>query len=99
MAEKDDRENLGNDSGQRQYQFLLELSSALQDRVPSPGIAFARMIQSNDMQISECDIFRCFFFFFFFFSFAYSISATLSDKESQRDVQDWAPIYNHHLPE
>ena len=48
MAEKDDRENLGDDLGQRQRQFLLELSSALQDRVPSPGIAFARMIQSND---------------------------------------------------
>jgi hypothetical protein len=48
MAEKDDRENLGNDLDQRRRQFLLELSSALQDRVPSPGIAFARMIQSND---------------------------------------------------
>ena len=48
MTEKGDRENLGNDLGQRQRQFLLELSSALQDRVPSPGIVFARMIQSND---------------------------------------------------
>ena len=48
MAEKDDRENLGDDLGQRQRQFLLELSSALQDRLPSPGIAFARMIKSND---------------------------------------------------
>ena len=48
MAEKDDRENLGDDLGQRQRQFLPELSSALQDGVPSPGIAFARMIQSND---------------------------------------------------
>ena len=38
----------GDDLGQRQSQFLLELSSVLQDRVPSPGIAFARMIQSND---------------------------------------------------
>ena len=49
MAEKDDRENQGDDFGQRQRLFLLELSSALQDRVPSPGIVFARMIQSNDV--------------------------------------------------
>jgi hypothetical protein len=48
LAEKDDRENLGDVSGQRQRQYLLELSSALQDRVPSPGIAFALMIQYND---------------------------------------------------
>ena len=48
MAEKDDRENLGDDLGQRQRQFLLELSSALQDRVPSPGIDFLWMIPSND---------------------------------------------------
>ena len=34
MAEKDDRENLGDDLGQRQRQFLLEFSSARQDRVP-----------------------------------------------------------------
>jgi hypothetical protein len=33
--------------GQRQCQFLLELSSALPDIVPSPGIVFARMIQSK----------------------------------------------------
>ena len=48
MAEKYDRENLGVDLGQRQRQFLLEPSSALQDRVPSPGIVIARLIQSND---------------------------------------------------
>ena len=48
MAEKDDRENLGDDLGQRHCQFLLELSSALQDIVPAPEIAFARMMQSND---------------------------------------------------
>ena len=48
MAEKDDRENLGDDLYQRQRQFLLELSSAPQDRVPSPGIVFARMKQSNN---------------------------------------------------
>ena len=48
MAEKDDRENLGDDLSQRQRQFLLGLSSALRDRVPSPRIAFARTIQSND---------------------------------------------------
>ena len=48
MAEKDDRENLGDHLGQRLRQFLLELSSALQDRVPSPGIMFARMMPSND---------------------------------------------------
>jgi hypothetical protein len=52
MAKKDDRENLGDDLGQRQHQFRLGLSSALQDRVPSPGIAFALMIQSND-EISD----------------------------------------------
>ena len=48
MAEKDDRENLGVDLGQQQHQFLLELSSALQGKVPSPGIMFARMTLSND---------------------------------------------------
>jgi hypothetical protein len=48
MAEKDDRENPGDDLAQQQRQFLLELSSALQDRVPSQGIVFARMIQSSD---------------------------------------------------
>ena len=52
MAEKDDLENLGDDLDRRRRQFQLELSSALQDRVPSPGIAFARMIQSND-EISD----------------------------------------------
>ena len=68
MAEKDDRENLGDDLGQRQRQFLIELSSALGDRVPSPGIAFARTIQSNDA-ISDTvyDIFD---------SFAHSIGAS-----------------------
>ena len=48
MAEKDDRGNLGDELGQRQRQSLLELSSALQGRVPSLGIAFVRMIQSSD---------------------------------------------------
>ena len=66
MAEKDDRENLGDDFGQRRRQFLLELSSALQDRVPSPGIAFARTIQSNDA-ISDM---------IFSFFFAHSIRAS-----------------------
>ena len=47
MAEKDDRENLGDDLDQRQCQFPLELSSALRDKVPWPGIAFPLMIQSN----------------------------------------------------
>jgi hypothetical protein len=47
MAEKDDHGNLGSELGQRQCQFLLELSSALPDIVPSPGIVFARMIQSK----------------------------------------------------
>ena len=46
---KDDRENLEDDLDQRQCQFLLELSSALQDKVPSPGIVFPWMIQSNDV--------------------------------------------------
>ena len=59
MEEKDDRENLGNDLGQQQRQFLLELSSAFQDRVISPGIVIARMMQSNDA-ISEYDIFVSF---------------------------------------
>ena len=48
MAGKDDRENLGDGLGQRQCLFLLELSSALQDIVPLPGIAFARMRPSKD---------------------------------------------------
>ena len=48
MARKDDRENQGDDLGPRQRQFLLELSSAPQGRVPSPEIVFGRMIQSND---------------------------------------------------
>ena len=67
MAEKYDRENLGDDLGQRQRQFLLELSSGIQDRVPLQGIVFARMIQSND---AISDILTLSFFF------AYSISAT-----------------------
>ena len=58
MAEKDDRENLGDDLRQRQRQFLLELSSALQDTVPSLGIASERMIQSIDtIQVSDMMIF------------------------------------------
>ena len=68
MAEKDDHENLGDDLGQRQHQFLLELSSVLQDRVPSPGIAFARMIKSNDA-ISDINIIVP-------FCFAYSFCTT-----------------------
>ena len=48
MAEKDGRENLGDDLGQRQRLFLLELSSVLRDIVPSPRIAFERMKQSYD---------------------------------------------------
>ena len=48
MAKKDDRENQGDDLIPQQRQFLLGLSSALQDRVPLPGIVFGRMIQSND---------------------------------------------------
>ena len=51
MAEKDGRENLGDDLGQRQHLFLLELSSEFQDRVPLPGIVFARMIRSKDDEI------------------------------------------------
>ena len=61
MAEKDDRENLGDDFGQRQRLFLLELSSAHQDRVPSPGIAFAQLIQSND-PVSDIHIVFSFLF-------------------------------------
>ena len=55
MAEKDDRENLGDDLGQRQRQFLLELSSAPQNRVPSPKIAFERMIRSNTSDAISSD--------------------------------------------
>ena len=66
MAENGDRENLEGDLGQRQRQFLLELSFALQDRVPLPGIAFAQTIQSNDA-ISDM---------IFLFFFTYSIRAS-----------------------
>ena len=66
MAKKDDHDNLGDDLGQRQRQFLLELSSALPDRVPLPGIVFARMIQSNDA-ISDI--------FIFIFIFLLTVSA------------------------
>ena len=48
MAEKDGLGNLGDDLSPRQCQSLLELSSALPDIMPLPGIAFARMTQSND---------------------------------------------------
>ena len=48
MAMKDDRENRGDDLDQQHCQFLFVLSSALQDKVPSPEIAFPPMIQSND---------------------------------------------------
>ena len=40
MAEREDRKALADE---RQHLFLLEFSSAVQDRVPSPGIVFARM--------------------------------------------------------
>ena len=69
MAEKDGRENLGDDLGQRQRQFLLELSSALQDEVPSPGIVFAQMKPSKDA-ISDI------IYLILYFSFPHSISAT-----------------------
>ena len=65
MAKKDDRENRGDDLDRRQCQFLLVLSSALQDKVPSPGIVFPRMIQSND---AISDVISSFYF-------AHSISA------------------------
>jgi hypothetical protein len=58
MAGKDGRESLGDDLGQRQRLFLLELSSVLQDKVPSPGIAFARMKPSKDaIQVSDIIIY------------------------------------------
>ena len=60
MAEKDDRENLGDDLSPRQHQFLLELSSAPPDTVPSQGIELARMIQSNDG--INVIINKCYFF-------------------------------------
>ena len=56
MAEKDDHENLGDDLSQQQHQSLLELSSALQDRVPSPGIGFVGMIQTNDAITTSSNI-------------------------------------------
>ena len=43
MGGKDDRENLEDVLDQRQCLFLLELFSALQDVVPSPGIVCAPM--------------------------------------------------------
>ena len=47
MAEKDDLGSLEGDLSPQQRQFLLELSSALPDIVSSPGIAIARMRQSE----------------------------------------------------
>ena len=70
MAGKDDRENPGDDLGQRQYQFLLELSSAPPDTVSLQGIVLALMMQSND-EIKSIIIYKqCYFFF------AHSIGAT-----------------------
>ena len=63
MAEKDGRENLGDDLGQQHHQFLLELFSELQDKVPSPGIMFAQMTQSND-KISDNNTYTIFCFFY-----------------------------------
>ena len=48
MAEKSDPRNPGGDLGPPQRQSLLELSSGFPDIVPSPGIRFAQMRQSND---------------------------------------------------
>ena len=96
MAEKDDRKNLGDDLGQRQHLFLLELSSEFQDRVPSPGIAFARMLWSNDDGISDMIL--------PFLSSLLTVSAPaktgptrMIKKKSHWDVQDW--LYTpYHLP-
>ena len=96
MAEKDDRKNLGDDMGQQQHLFLLELSSEIQDRVPSPGIAFARMIRSNDDGISDMIL--------PFLSSLLTVSAPAKTgptrmiiKKSHWDVQDW--LYTpYHLP-
>jgi len=66
MAEKDDRKNLETIRANDSVNFCLKPSSVHQDRVPSLGIAFARMIQSNDA-ISDI---------IFSFFFAHSISAS-----------------------
>ena len=87
---KDDRENLGDDLGQRQCQFLLELSSALQDRVLPPGIEFARMIKSNDV-ISDMIILFSFF--------AHSISPTCDRPAGDKKLAERSEVsYVHHVP-
>ena len=90
MAETDDRGNLEDDLGQRRRQFLLELSSARQDRVPSRGISFARLMQSNDA-ISCYNI---------TVPFAYSISASwvghAGHEKGQLNVQELTYVY--HVP-
>ena len=88
MAEKNDLENLGDDLGQRQRQFLLELSSARQDRVPSPEIAFARKMQSND--VISC-------YTIIVVSFAHCISASWDGprgQNSQPNVKELNNVYN-----
>jgi hypothetical protein len=68
MVEKDSLGNLEDDLSPRQCQFLLELSSALPDIMPLPGITFAQMTQSNDaINLLMSDI---------VLSFAHSISAS-----------------------
>ena len=80
MAEKDDQENLEDDLGQQKRQFLLELSTVLQDRVPSPGIAFARTIQSNNA-ISDMILFS-------FLLLTVSAPPDTGRWKSQQDVPD-----------
>ena len=88
MAETDDRENLGDDLGQRQRQFLLGLSSALQDRVTSLGIAFLRMIESNDA-ISDM--------IFSFLLLTVSVPAEI--PRGNKEVSGMSKIgYVHHVP-
>ena len=85
MAEKDGRENLEDDLDQQRCLFLLELSSALQDRVPSPGIVFARMKQSKEAILVIS--------YNHFFSSQYR-----RHLRRARGQQDFKIGYIHHLP-
>ena len=91
MAEREDRKTLADE---RQHLFLLELSSEFQDRVPSPGIAFARMIRSNDDGISDMIL--------PFLSSLLTVSAPAKAgpmrmiKKNHWDVQDW--LYTPYHP-
>ena len=90
MAEKDDRENLGDDLGQWQLQFLLASAQSFFLHFRIEGIAFARMIESNDA-ISDM--------IFSFLLLTVSAPAETGPTGENKEVSVTSKIgYVHHVP-